>query len=102
MAWTKLVSMELDDEDKIDMAMPVCNVQTQPDYPWGLRITFTERELEKLGITEMPDLGDMIDLRCFARVTSVSATDTNDGKQCRIEMQIENVALEDEMDESED
>jgi len=91
-----MVSLELSDEDKLDMTRPISDVMTTPDYPWGLRITFTEREMAKLGIDEMPDLGDMIDLRCMARVTSVSSSDGDSGKCCRIEMQIEDVALEDE------
>lgn len=92
MAWSSMTDMELSDEDKIDMTEPV--MRMTPDYPWGLRICLTERELEKLDLNdEMPDLGDYIHIMAFARVTSVSCSDD----QCkRIELQIEKLGVEDE------
>ena len=44
-----MVSMELDDEDKMDLAVPS---MPQPDFPWGLKLCFTSAELEKLGHIE--------------------------------------------------
>lgn len=98
MSFTKLVDMELDDEDKLDAAMPIA-MPDKPDYPYGLRICLTEKEMEKLGL-EMPDLGDAIDMRCFATVTSVSCNEDTGGKCCRVEMQIEKIAIENEMMET--
>jgi hypothetical protein len=93
MAWSKLVDMELDDEDKMDLAVP--QISSQPDYPWGLRICLCEKELEKLKLP-VPEVGDYLDMRSFGRVTSVS-TEQRDGKDCcRVEIQIEQIAVEDE------
>ncbi len=88
-----MVSLELDDEDKMDFCAPIpCD---RPDYPYGLRICFSEKELEKLGL-EIPENGDMIDMRAFGEVTSVS-TEQRDGKgTCRVEIQIQRISLEDE------
>jgi hypothetical protein len=94
-------SMELDDEDKLDAIMPM-PMADKPDYPYGLRICLTEKELEKLGI----DASDAVDGgichgHFMARITCVSA-EQRDGKQCcRIEMQIEELAIESEDAENE-
>lgn len=95
--WSRLVSMELDDEDKMDFCAPMpCD---RPDYPYGLRICFSEKELEKLKLG-IPENGDMIDLRVFGQVTCVS-TEQRDGKEtCRVEIQIQYVGdAENEMKE---
>jgi hypothetical protein len=99
MAFTKLVDMELDDEDKMDMAVPA--IPDKPDYPWGLKICLTHRELARLGLQADCEVGDYLDMRCFGRVTSVS-TDDNEysGQNCRVEIQIEKIAVESEDDEN--
>ena len=94
MARSKLVDLELNDEDKMDMAVP--EIASKPDYPWGLRICLTDKELEKLGLEADCEIGDMIDIRCFATVTSVSKGDGG----CRVELQIEKMAVENEMTEN--
>lgn len=96
MAWTKFVDMEYDDEDKMDAVMPL--PATKPDYPYGLRFCLTDKELKKLKLDDDCQVGDMIDMRIMAEVTSVS----KDGDSCRIELQGQKVALEDENNESED
>ena len=96
MPWSKLISMELDDEDKYDFCAPIpCD---RPDYPYSLRISFSEKELKKLGLG-LPEIGDMIDMRVFAVVTSVSQSDTQSGQRQTVEMQIEKIAAESEADE---
>jgi hypothetical protein len=97
MAWSKLVDMELDDEDKLD-AFPSTAEPKRPDYPYGLRMCLTHSELRKLGLEADCSVGDIIDLRAFAEVTSVS----KDGDSCRVELQIQKLAVENEMDEDED
>lgn len=99
MGWTKLVSMELDDEDKLDFCAPVpCD---RPDYPYGLRICLSEKELKKLGLP-VPEMGDMIDMRAFGEVTSCTLTNTNGEETCRVEIQIQRIAVENEATESPD
>lgn len=100
MPWTKFVSMELDDEEKLDMTCPM-PISHLPNYPYELRITFNEKMLKKLGIglDQLPDIGDKIDLRAMACVTSVSCNETEAGQTCRVEMQIEEIALENEIEE---
>jgi hypothetical protein len=101
MAWSKLVSLEYDDEDKHDNGIEIAGKSTKPDYPWGLRISLTKKELDKLGLSDNPDIGDLIDMRAFAVVTSVSKHDGEQGSECRVELQIQRMAVENEMDEDE-
>ncbi len=96
--WSKLIDMELSDEEKLDTSMPMA-MPSKPDYPCGLRLCLTHKELEKLGLEANCDIGDMIDLRCFAEVTSISKNDYGNGEECRIELQITHMACEDEMSE---
>lgn len=90
---TQLVSMEMDDEDKMDAQMPIL-MPDKPDFPYGLCISLTSPELEKLGIdvTEAT-VGGMFHLEGLARITSISMNDGPDGQCCRLEAQIEDMAV---------
>ena len=77
-----------------------------PVYPYGLCISLTENELEKMGMdaADLPEVGDMIHLMAMAKVTSVSqneSVDKDGGKTqcCRIELQITHLATENENEE---
>ena len=93
--------MEMDDEDQLDCVCPI-PVSEKARYPYGLRICLTHKELEKLGLDANCEIGDMIDIRAFACVTSVSVNKTDGGEECRIELQIEKMAVEDEESEIEE
>jgi hypothetical protein len=102
MAWSKLVDMELDDEDKLDMSIP-CGPDinpTVPDYPWGLRISLTEKELEKLELdAKDAEIGDCVDLRAFGAVTCISMNERDGRKYCTVEIQLQKLAIENEASE---
>lgn len=95
-----MVDMQLTDDEKLDMMMPCIGISDRPDYPYSLKIALTEKELEKLDLKPDCKPGDVIDLRAFAVVTSVS-TEQRDGRDsARIELQIERLSVESEADES--
>lgn len=75
-------------------------------FPYGLSISLTEKELEKLGLDDDVEAGDYLHCVMMAKVTSVHHhhTDTEDGvdRGCRVEMQIVAMAVEDENTEYED
>lgn len=100
MSFSKMVSMERTPEEKAEtVAEMMSPAISMPDYPFGLCISLDEDDLEKLDLEDDCEVGDMIDLRAFARVTSVSKTQ-RDGKDCcRVELQIEMLAVENESDE---
>ena len=101
MTWSNMVSLELDDEDIADTVTPyVKDKDNAPAYPWGLRICLTDKELEKLKLDKPENIGDVIDIRAFATVTSISCNKNADGTDCcRVELQIEKMAVESEMQE---
>lgn len=94
-------SMEMDDEDKLDAIMPIA-MPDKPDFPYGLRISLCEQELKKLklDIPEAEHIGGLVHGHFMARVTSIS-TEQRDGEQCcRVELQIEDLAIESEDEEN--
>lgn len=94
-------SMELDDDSKLDAVMPIA-MSKKPDFPFGLRICLTEAEFEKLGLDPSEaEVGGICHLHGLARITSVSTNESDGGQSCRVEMQIENLAIEDEDAEAE-
>ena len=95
-------SMELTDDEKIDSLAPIA-MPSKPDFPYGLRISLTEAELEKLNLDESEaQVGAMFHGHFMARVTSVSRNEGEDGKTCcRIEAQIEDLGVESEDEENE-
>lgn len=95
MGWSKpLVSMELDDEDKLDSVQPIA-MPSKPDFPYGLRICLTGTELSKLGLEPDCDEGEEIDFHANARVTSVTKGEGG----CRVELQITEMAVADDPEE---
>lgn len=71
----------------------------QPMYPYGLGVSLGDDELDKLGLTEDPEVGDILDARCMMRITSFSRNATTDGTRRRAELQIIMMAVEDEENE---
>lgn len=90
-------NMELDDEDKIDAVLPM--PMPMPDYPCGLRICLTEKEMGKLGLDPSVAVADgMVHGHFMARILPGSNVGV-DGT-CRIELQIEDLAIESEDEEN--
>lgn len=98
MAFSKMVDMRREPPKPEDLGMPA-SIGSDSGYPFGLCISLDEQDLEKLDLNADCESGDMIDLRAFAKVTSVTHRDV-DGKQtCRVELQITNLSVENEATE---
>lgn len=82
-----------------EMAKEASPVAYQTVYPYGLCIRLGTDELEKLDIQDDFTVGDIIDLRCFAKVTSVSMNQMADSTSRCMELQITHLAVENESDE---
>lgn len=91
----KFVDMELDDEEKQDFAVACGPKPLVPEYPWGLRITLTEKELDRLGLDpEGAAVGGYMHGHFMACITSVTSEKYEGGDRHRIELQIEKLAVE--------
>ena len=88
-----MVSLELDDDGKLDTPMPM-PMADKPDYPVGLHICLTSAEIAKLEIdpTEAT-VGGTFMMQGLARITSVSCNDGPDGKCWRIEAQLTDMGI---------
>lgn len=95
---SKMVDMEQHDEDVVRDFPEVSTRPRGPSYPYGLRISLCDADLDKIGL-DMPDVGDTIDLRAFGVVTSVSANDGEFGSSRRVEIQLQKIAVENEDEE---
>lgn len=89
----KMVDMELDDEASMDACMPF-PMSKKPRYPYGLQICLHDAELKKLKL-DVPRIGDTIELRAFAEVTC-----TSNENGVRVELQIQQMAVENEAEET--
>lgn len=88
-----MVSLELDDEDQLDMVMPI-PMPERLRFPPGARFCLTTPELDKLEVDgKEAFVGGLVHFHAMARVTSVSMNDTEGGENCRIEFQIEDMAI---------
>ena len=96
----KLVDMRRTLDEKIEASMP--SPMMANDYPYGLAISLTQDELDKLDLDADCEVGDLIDLRALGRVTSVSKNEVEGKATCRIEIQLEQLGLEDEDHEDDD
>lgn len=66
---------------------------SEPDYPWALRITLDDEQIEALGMKAMPSAGAAVSMQAVAMVTSVNE-EQRDGETCRrIELQITDLAI---------
>lgn len=72
-------------------------------YPYGLRISLSQDELEKLGVDHSDwEVGATFHLHAFAKVTSISANETENGMNCNVSLQITHLAGESEDEENEE
>ena len=113
MAFMELHNMELTDDEKIDSSpwlFPKSDEQrameklATPEFPYGLRISLTQAEFDKLGLDPANAfVGAIFHGHFMARVTSCSSCENaEDGKTSRVEAQIEDLYIESEDEEDEE
>ena len=96
-----MTDMEMDDESQLDAPMPIA-MPERARYPYGLRICLSEKEFAKLGLDPRDAvIGGICHGHFLARVTSVSANASEGDSSCRVELQIEDLAIESEDEEDE-
>lgn len=68
-------------------------VDDGPKFPFGLSINLDDESLEKLEMTKLPTVGKEMTLTAKVKVTSVSAHDSEHGKDRSVGLQITDMAL---------
>lgn len=81
----KLVDMARTDADKkaAQKRMEECMTGDGPDYSYGLCIDLGKEELGKLGISELPEVGDEMHIYAVAKVTRVHQSASEHGDDNR-------------------
>lgn len=60
-----------------------------PDYPWGLCLNLGKNELDKLGIDDLPSVGDEFHIYAVCKVTRVSQSASEGGEDSKgVELQV--------------
>lgn len=74
--------------------------QKGPEYPWGLKITLGEDELEKLGLGENPKSGEEFEIHAKGFVCEERESSSDDyGDDRSVTIQLTSVGLEPEEEE---
>jgi hypothetical protein len=97
----KLVDMSIDKEAPMTNGVPFALGEMQDKYPCGLEITLGNAELEKLGLTDDCEVGELLHLFCMAKVVGVRKHDTERGQDNSVHLQICFMGTECEDDEDE-
>lgn len=104
MADMKIVSMERTEAEKKAAEKRYTEAAPSgPDYPWGLSINLGKDELEKLGITDLPEVGDEFHIYGVACVTRVSQSASEGGEDSKgVELQLTHLGVmhDDDADEN--
>lgn len=64
-----------------------------PDYPYGLTITLDDCCLGKLGIKDLPEIGDEYHVMAVAKVTRLSSSADEKEEEQRMTLQITDLQL---------
>lgn len=65
----------------------------EPMYPYGLCISLDKEQLDKLGITALPQVGAQMTIMAKAYVKSTSAYETQGGKDMSVSLQITDLEI---------
>lgn len=94
-----LVDLKMTKKDMADEASPTAD---QSPYPWGVCLTLDTDELKKLGIKNLPGVGDEYHIEAVGEVTSVSESDSAGGEVRSVRIQIQMMELTNEGQETGD
>lgn len=97
----KLTDMKMSKKKKAETeAAP--SPSSGPDYPYGLVLNLDKDSLKKLGMDEMPDVGEMCMIHARGEITRVSQSAGENGEDKSVEIQITKLSVMPGMDDRED
>lgn len=98
----KLKNMEMSKKDKESTAPMAVGKYEGPNYPYGLCLRLDNSSLEKLGMDSLPKVGAKMKVMAMGVITSVSSHESKNRDDRNVEIQIQQLGVEDEDDDSED
>jgi hypothetical protein len=100
--------MELSDDEKLDrmgLSEAPVKIANKKEYPWGLKLRLTERELDKLGL-EYPDdtmVDGIVHFHGMGRISGVKCEQRiGEPKCCCVEIETTHFSIESEDEENEE
>jgi hypothetical protein len=93
----KLTSMALTKSDikkQMEPTLAKDSNKDAPRYPWGLELNLDESAIAKLGLDELPEVGESYTLVAKCDITSAASSKTQGGNSRRLGLQITAMALE--------
>ena len=94
----KMISMKCSPEDDREDSVAHAPMEAMaPDYPYGLCIHMGKKELDKLGITDLPKVGTEMTMTvkvCVTMVSQSAAAGEEAAQQTSVNFQITDMALE--------
>ncbi|HUV77063.1 MAG TPA: hypothetical protein VMW06_03290 [Desulfobacterales bacterium] len=95
----KLIDMKIPKKTKKqlkDEMSPSIKSDDREEYPWGLRLSFNKKEIEKLPALKTAVAGAKIKIAAVGKIIEVRITDAEKGRERHnIEIQIQKVGFED-------
>lgn len=99
----KLVSMKIEKDAAEKLYGEPTVGMPEMQYPYGLKICLDEASLSKLGIQELPEVGQKMTIEALVEVVSVSKYDTKQsGVDRKVDLQITDMELGEGTDAQED
>jgi hypothetical protein len=93
----KLTSMKLPKRSKKDSdeCAPCTMGEEREEYPYGLRLNFDKREVEKANLGKL-QAGAMVDVQAIGKVIEVAITDRGkDKSRHRVQIQLQKIGVAD-------
>ena len=89
-----LVDLRLTKKERQEEVAEVMSpADMEPEYPYGLCLRLDTDELDKLGVTTLPDAGTEIHIVAIGKVVRVSESASEDNRECGLEIQITQMEL---------
>lgn len=88
-----MISMKLTAAEAKSETMLSYDADDAPEYPYGLTLCLCDDVLEKLGMTELPPVGTVMNLSALVTVCSVSQYENQSGKENDLSLQITDMEL---------
>ena len=97
-----LVDLKRSKADKAEEAQEATGGPAGDDYPYGLCLNIDNDELAKLGVSQLPNVGDEFHITAVAKVTrtSSSASENDESSGMSLQITMMELSAEDSEDEA--
>lgn len=86
-----LVDLKLSKKDQKEEMSP--STAEPPEFPYGLCLNIDKDELDKLGIVDLPEVGEEFTINAIGCVTAVHSSASGNGKSAGLSLQITKMEL---------